>query len=91
MRRDARVDFGHLLNVSTAYYERDACHLVRIISGAVAYLHEQGIVHRGEVTAQQPLAPVTDSCTDLKPENLLFRGPEEDADLMIADFGLSRV
>jgi serine/threonine protein kinase len=26
---------------------------------------------------------------DLKPENLLFRTPEEDADLLIADFGLS--
>jgi calcium/calmodulin-dependent protein kinase I len=28
---------------------------------------------------------------DLKPENLLFRTPEEEADVMIADFGLSRV
>ena len=28
---------------------------------------------------------------DLKPENLLFRTPAEDADIMIADFGLSRV
>ncbi|KAH9015601.1 Pkinase-domain-containing protein [Lactarius pseudohatsudake] len=28
---------------------------------------------------------------DLKPENLLFRTPSEDADIMIADFGLSRV
>lgn len=28
---------------------------------------------------------------DLKPENLLFRTVEEDADIMIADFGLSRV
>jgi hypothetical protein len=28
---------------------------------------------------------------DLKPENLLFRTGEEDADIMIADFGLSRV
>ena len=29
--------------------------------------------------------------TDLKPENLLFRTKDEDADIMIADFGLSRV
>jgi len=28
---------------------------------------------------------------DLKPENLLFRTPLEDADIMVADFGLSRV
>ena len=28
---------------------------------------------------------------DLKPENLLFREKAEDADIMIADFGLSRV
>jgi calcium/calmodulin-dependent protein kinase I len=28
---------------------------------------------------------------DLKPENLLFRTPAEDADVMIADFGLSRL
>lgn len=28
---------------------------------------------------------------DLKPENLLFRTTAEDADIMIADFGLSRV
>jgi len=29
--------------------------------------------------------------SDLKPENLLFRIQAEDADIMIADFGLSRV
>ncbi|RUP49968.1 kinase-like domain-containing protein [Jimgerdemannia flammicorona] len=28
---------------------------------------------------------------DLKPENLLFRTPDEDADLLVADFGLSRI
>ena len=29
--------------------------------------------------------------SDLKPENLLFRTQAEDADIMIADFGLSSV
>lgn len=29
--------------------------------------------------------------SDLKPENLLFRTPQEDADIMLADFGLSRI
>jgi calcium/calmodulin-dependent protein kinase I len=28
---------------------------------------------------------------DLKPENLLFRTPEDDSDLLITDFGLSRI
>ncbi|KAI9003085.1 kinase-like domain-containing protein [Gaertneriomyces semiglobifer] len=28
---------------------------------------------------------------DLKPENLLFRNPDEDADLMLTDFGLSKM
>ena len=28
---------------------------------------------------------------DLEPENLLFRTPEDNADLLIADFGLSRI
>lgn len=28
---------------------------------------------------------------DLKPENLLFRTPEDNSDLLIADFGLSRI
>lgn len=28
---------------------------------------------------------------DLKPENLLFRTKDEDADLLIADFGLSKM
>jgi len=56
------------------YYERDAAHLVRSITDAVSYLHDNGIVHR-----------------DLKPENLLFRTRAEDSDLLIADFGLSKI
>ncbi|KAN0062798.1 Calcium/calmodulin-dependent protein kinase type I [Thecaphora frezii] len=57
-----------------SYYEQDAAHIVRTITEAVVYLHDQGIVHR-----------------DLKPENLLFRDKTEESDLLIADFGLSRV
>ncbi|KAG8216130.1 Pkinase-domain-containing protein [Butyriboletus roseoflavus] len=57
------------------YTEADAAGLVRTIFGAVKYIHDCGIVHR-----------------DLKPENLLFRSkPEKTSEIMIADFGLSRV
>lgn len=57
------------------YTEADAADLVRTIFGAVKYIHDCGIVHR-----------------DLKPENLLFRSkPEQTSEIMIADFGLSRV
>ncbi|KAG0173241.1 acetyl-CoA hydrolase [Apophysomyces sp. BC1015] len=57
-----------------SYFERDAANIVRTVSDAAAYLHDNGIVHR-----------------DLKPENLLFRTRDEDADLLVADFGLSRI
>ena len=61
---------------------------------AVEYIHDKGIVHRGK---RAELAKTTDfgliifHLADLKPENLLFRDKAEDADIMIADFGLSRV
>ncbi|TYJ53249.1 hypothetical protein B9479_006116 [Cryptococcus floricola] len=57
-----------------SYFEGDAANLVRTVTKAVKYLHDQGIVHR-----------------DLKPENILFKSKKEDADLMLADFGLSKV
>ncbi|WVN86457.1 uncharacterized protein L203_101621 [Cryptococcus depauperatus CBS 7841] len=57
-----------------SYFEKDAANIVRTVTSAVKYLHDQGIVHR-----------------DLKPENILFRSKAEDADLMLADFGLSKV
>ncbi|EIW72069.1 hypothetical protein TREMEDRAFT_41477 [Tremella mesenterica DSM 1558] len=58
-----------------SYFEKDAAQIVRTVTSAVKYLHDQGIVHRA----------------DLKPENILFRSKAEDAELMLADFGLSKV
>ena len=70
---------------------RDAAHLVRTILKAVKYIHDSGIVHRGMTLLYQASSELILHLLDLKPENLLFRTPAEDADIMIADFGLSRV
>lgn len=46
------------------------------------------------ILIQHPIlssSDVSGTSADLKPENLLFRSKAEDADIMIADFGLSRV
>ncbi|KAF9144375.1 hypothetical protein BG015_000129 [Linnemannia schmuckeri] len=80
------------------YYEHDAAHLVRTICSAVAYLHEQGIVHRGKqldpqltVFGQKPQPSRLGGDDDRAPENLLFKTAAEDSELLIADFGLSRI
>jgi calcium/calmodulin-dependent protein kinase I len=72
---------------------RDAADLIRTIFNAVTYIHDADIVHRGKFYLfLLETRPFTVSpCPDLKPENLLFRTPAEDADIMIADFGLSRL
>lgn len=57
---------------------------------AVEYIHDKGIVHRGGKSFL-PFLVRYSIPSDLKPENLLFRDKAEDADIMIADFGLSRV
>lgn len=31
-----------------SYFEKDAAHIIKTIMSAVAYLHENGIVHRGK-------------------------------------------
>lgn len=67
---------------------------MRTIFKAVKYIHDSGVVHRGShyfPSVYQRSQTSTLDFLDLKPENLLFRTPAEDADIMIADFGLSRV
>jgi len=57
------------------YSEKDAANVIKEITEAVKYLHEEhGIAHR-----------------DLKPENLLCATDADDAPVKIADFGLSKI
>ncbi|EAU84121.2 CAMK/CAMK1 protein kinase [Coprinopsis cinerea okayama7 len=84
------------------YYEADAADLVRTIFKAVEYIHNSGVVHRGMLShvfhmLRDSLAVIYNHSyhryylQDLKPENLLFKTQAEEAAIMIADFGLSRV
>ncbi|KAI9250192.1 kinase-like domain-containing protein [Phascolomyces articulosus] len=58
-----------------SYTEKDASNLVKQMLEGLAYLHDNDIVHR-----------------DIKPENLLFdTADDENAKLMITDFGLSKI
>lgn len=41
-------------------------------------------------TSLRPFSPLP-PLADLKPENLLFRTKDDDSDLLIADFGLSKM
>lgn len=73
--RSVSIFFSVFLYCLILWIHSDAADLVRTIFGAVKYIHNCDIVHR-----------------DLKPENLLFRSkPERTSEIMIADFGLSRV
>jgi calcium/calmodulin-dependent protein kinase I len=67
--------------------DRDAQNIIRTVTSAVKYLHDQGIVHRGQYLS---LLDRRDAdLADLKPENILFKSKAEDAELALADFGVS--
>ena len=63
------------------------------------YLVKRGKLHADEALHYfQQIISGVDYChrfnichRDLKPENLLFRSKDEDADVMVADFGLSKM
>ncbi|KAF7722820.1 hypothetical protein EC973_002665 [Apophysomyces ossiformis] len=57
------------------FTENDAVKVIRSVLKGLQYLHEHNIVHRA----------------DMKPENLLFKTPESDADLVICDFGIAKL
>lgn len=70
----------------SSYGEREACEVIRTLARVIAYLHSQGIVHRGEEGREEamptglrraaPRLPPTLSA-DIKPENLLLASSPE--------------
>ena len=44
----------------SSYGEREACEIIRTLARVIAYLHSQGIVHRGVSKCCECLAPPSD-------------------------------
>jgi len=63
------------------FSETKAAQLMKQILSAVTYCHHRKIVHRYNIYNQ--------ISSDIKPENLLFESPAEDANLKVIDFGTS--
>jgi serine/threonine protein kinase len=74
------------VDVRDADMRRDAQNIIRTVTSAVKYLHDQGIVHRGQL--ELPRCSLQTDYVDLKPENILFKSKAEDAELALADFGV---
>ena len=80
-------EVGHIdLSGEEALIGRDAQNIIRTVTSAVKYLHDQGIVHRGRHPGFVH-ARVANN-VDLKPENIFFKSKAEDAELALADFGV---
>lgn len=74
------------------FTEKDAAETIRQVLDAVAYLHQNNVVHRGTLTLLLRNSDLhTDTTTDLKPENLLYLTREPDSALVLADFGIAKM
>lgn len=59
---------------------------MRSVLNGLEYLHKNNIVHRGKINKSKYTSFLTFKL-DMKPENLLFKTPDPNAELVICDFG----
>ncbi|KAG2228587.1 hypothetical protein INT48_006012 [Thamnidium elegans] len=97
-----KVRHSHIVSLHDIFESDDAVYIVTdLCTGGELF---QRIVERGtytEATAADLVRQMLEGLVylhsegivhrDIKPENLLFKTPEEDADLLITDFGLSKL
>ena len=84
---------GELFDRICAYgkfTEKDASQTIRQVLGAVSYLHQNNVVHRGMHTVITDII-YTKYLPDLKPENLLYLTREPQSTLVLADFGIAKM
>lgn len=84
------------------YTESEARDLVRTLTMAVNYCHEQGVMHRdlkvrqASPSSNHPSLPTSSLPPppflhdDAQPENVLLASKDEDAEVKLADFGFAK-
>lgn len=76
------------------FTEADASRTIRAVLSAIQYLHHHQIVRESDTRCEEGYGKLTalhaQVHRDVKPENILYRTKEEDANVVLVDFGIAR-